>query len=104
MIKGGELNRRQLILVVDDQEINRDVLGMILEDDYEIMYAEDGVEALEKIEHNKVDIITSQLVSVMIERERGKRLIKSINGCYYNVVGLPVARTLEMLDSLQVKV
>ena len=34
----------------------------------------------------------------------GARLIKSINGCYYNVVGLPVARTLEMLDSLQVKV
>ena len=34
----------------------------------------------------------------------GARLIKSINGCYYNVVGLPVARTLEMLDGLQVKV
>ena len=34
----------------------------------------------------------------------GARLIKSINGCYYNVVGLPVACTLEMLHSLQVKV
>lgn len=34
----------------------------------------------------------------------GARLIKSINGCYYNVVGLPVARTLEMLDGLQVRV
>jgi septum formation protein len=34
----------------------------------------------------------------------GARLIKSINGCYYNVVGLPVACTLEMLHRLQVKV
>ena len=34
----------------------------------------------------------------------GARLIKSINGCYYNVVGLPVARTLELLDGLQVRV
>lgn len=28
----------------------------------------------------------------------GARLISRINGCYYNVVGLPVARTLDMLD------
>ncbi len=34
----------------------------------------------------------------------GARLIKSINGCYYNVVGLPVARTLEMLDGLKIRV
>ena len=33
----------------------------------------------------------------------GARLIKSINGCYYNVVGLPVARTLEMLDGLKIR-
>lgn len=27
----------------------------------------------------------------------GARLVKSISGCYYNVVGLPVAKTLELL-------
>lgn len=31
----------------------------------------------------------------------GARLVKSINGCYYNVVGLPVAKTLEILESLE---
>lgn len=34
----------------------------------------------------------------------GARLIKSIKGCYYNVVGLPVACTLEMLDRVGIKV
>lgn len=34
----------------------------------------------------------------------GARLIKAINGCYYNVVGLPVARTLQVLGEAGVKV
>ena len=35
---------------------------------------------------------------------RGARLIKSITGCYYNVVGLPVALTLDMLARREVEV
>lgn len=31
---------------------------------------------------------------------KGARLVRSVNGCYYNVVGLPVARTLDALSSL----
>lgn len=34
----------------------------------------------------------------------GARLIQGIRGCYYNVVGLPVARTLQMLNDLKVEV
>jgi len=34
----------------------------------------------------------------------GARLIKGIRGCYYNVVGLPVARLLQMLENLKVEV
>jgi septum formation protein len=34
----------------------------------------------------------------------GARLIKEIRGCYYNVVGLPVARMLEMLVDMKVEV
>ena len=47
MIKSKQIQRPQLVLVVDDQEINRDALGVILEDDYEVIYAENGKEALE---------------------------------------------------------
>ena len=49
MIISNQLRKPQLVLIVDDQEINRDVLGMILEDDYEILYASNGREALEMI-------------------------------------------------------
>ena len=60
-------------------------------------YAEEGLDvildhfggsstgtALEKIEHNKVDIITSQLISVMIEREKGKRLVNVLQTSQVN--------------------
>ena len=38
---------KRRILVVDDEEINREMLGMILSGDYEVLYAEDGEKALE---------------------------------------------------------
>jgi len=50
MIESQVINSSQLVLVVDDQEINRDVLGIILEDDYEVIYATNGKEALEAVE------------------------------------------------------
>lgn len=49
MIRSTEIQRPKLVLVVDDQEINRDSLGFILEDDYEVSYAENGKEALDQI-------------------------------------------------------
>ena len=42
MIRSKHIQRPQLVLVVDDQEINRDALGVILEDNYEIIYATNG--------------------------------------------------------------
>jgi len=50
MIKSKQIQRPQLVLVVDDQEINRDALGVILEDDYEVIYAENGKEALAQMQ------------------------------------------------------
>ena len=45
MIQSEQINRQRQVLVVEDQELNRDILGMILEDDYDILYAENGLEA-----------------------------------------------------------
>ena len=53
MIQSKELNRRHLVLVVEDQEINRDVLGLILEDDYDVLYAENGKEGLDLMRKNQ---------------------------------------------------
>ena len=56
MIKSKQIQRPQLVLVVDDVEINRDVLGMILEKDYEILYAENGQEALSIMKEQKENL------------------------------------------------
>ena len=42
----------RVILIADDEMINRDILGTVLEDDYEIIFAENGAEALDKITEN----------------------------------------------------
>ena len=47
MIKTNEIKKRHRILIVDDQELNRDILETILEDEYELCFAENGKEALE---------------------------------------------------------
>lgn len=45
---------REAILIVDDVEINRMILATILEDTYDILQAEDGVEALQVLEECEV--------------------------------------------------
>ncbi|MBQ6595074.1 MAG: EAL domain-containing protein [Clostridia bacterium] len=43
---GGDKRR---ILVVDDEVVNRELLGLVLEDEYEVHFAEDGKKALDAI-------------------------------------------------------
>ena len=64
MIKSKQIQRPQLVLVVDDQEINRDALGVILEDNYEVIYAENGREAIELMEKhcNELSIVLLDLL------------------------------------------
>ena len=43
---------KQRILIVDDSKINRDLLTDILEEDYDIVQAENGAKAIEILEHD----------------------------------------------------
>ena len=43
------LDARRQILIVDDEAINRELLGILLENDYDVAYAADGREAMEWI-------------------------------------------------------
>ncbi len=65
MIRSKQIQRPQLVLVVDDHEINRDAIGVILEDDYEVIYAENGKEALELI-NTHVDALSLVLLDLMM--------------------------------------
>lgn len=40
------MDKQHTVLIVDDQEINRKLLGNVLEPDYRILYANDGFEGL----------------------------------------------------------
>ena len=44
---------KRQILVVDDDIINRELLGEILKQDYNVLYAENGQQALEMIHENQ---------------------------------------------------
>lgn len=86
MIKSKQLRRQQLVLVVDDQEINRDALGVILEDHYEVIYAENGLEALDLMRRHADDlsiVLLDLLMPVMtglevLEQVRGDEVLRRI--------------------------
>ena len=77
MIQSKQIQRPQLVLVVDDQEINRDVLGMILEDDYEVIYAENGKEALELM-RERLESLSIVLLDLMMPVMNGFEVLEEV--------------------------
>ena len=49
-------DKKQKILIVDDSEMNRDILAVMLGSDYEILEAENGLEAIEILQQGMTDI------------------------------------------------
>ena len=66
---GIEQNIRRRVLVVDDEMINRRLLGQIVSSDYEVLYAENGVRAMELIEANSKTISLIMLDLLMPEMD-----------------------------------
>lgn len=56
MIRSSRIQRPQHVLIVDDQELNRDILGVILEEDYELLYAANGREAISVMRERQKDV------------------------------------------------
>ena len=52
-IKFHSSNGKRLILVADDELINREILGTILKADYEVIFANDGAEALRMMHEHR---------------------------------------------------
>ena len=78
MIKSKQIQKPHRVLVVDDQEMNRDILGMILEDYYEIIYASDGVEALEKIREN-INDLSIVMLDIFMPNMDGFEVMEKMN-------------------------
>ncbi|MCR5655686.1 MAG: EAL domain-containing protein [Lachnospiraceae bacterium] len=66
---------KRFILIVDDEEINRDILGSIFEEEYHIFYAQNGREALEIIQENS-SILSAILLDLMMPEMTGMELLE----------------------------
>ena len=67
----------QKVLIVDDEEINREILGNIIESEYKVDFAKDGKEALEKI-HDKSDGISLVLLDILMPEFSGFDVLKQL--------------------------
>lgn len=69
---------RETILIVDDMEINRDILGEMLRNDYHLIEASDGEEALALLHTNrtKIDLI---LLDLIMPKKDGFEVLQEMN-------------------------
>lgn len=71
------------------------------EEETEVLFRNNTLQELEEYVNSRDPMDKAGAYGI---QTAGARLIKAIRGCYYNVVGLPVAKTLEMLGGLNIEV
>jgi len=72
------VNTKSKILIVDDAELNRSVLADILDEKYEIIEAENGLEAIAQIERNKREL-SLVLLDIMMPEADGFEVLAIMN-------------------------
>ena len=68
---------KRTVLVVDDEEVNRALLGTILEEKYSVIHAKNGMEALTQIRINS-DNISLVLLDLLMPELDGYEVLKEI--------------------------
>ena len=71
------INGKRLILVVDDEQINRELLGLYLSDDYELLFACDGAEALEMFREHR-ETLSLVLLDILMPVMNGLEVLKAV--------------------------
>ena len=81
--------RKRKILVVDDEFVNRSILGNMLENDFELLYASNGKEALDIIrsEYKTLSII---LLDLLMPEMDGYQLLEILSNDENNYKNIPV--------------
>ena len=70
-------NGKRQVLVVDDEFINRELMGVVLENEYEVIFAENGQQAMNLIAENK-DTLSLVLLDLMMPIMSGKEVLQRI--------------------------
>lgn len=71
------INDKRLILVVEDEAVNRALLGAILENDYEVIFAGDGTEALQKASENKA-VLSLIILDLIMPGMQGQEVLRRV--------------------------
>ena len=71
------INVRKRILIAEDVELQREMLGDLLKDDYDIAFASDGVEALEALRSNE-DETDLVLLDLYMPNMNGREVLKEM--------------------------
>ncbi len=79
MLKSHEIfhsaNGKRLILIAEDEFVNREILKEILQDDYELLFAENGQEALEVI-RERADMLALVILDLIMPEMNGMDVLK----------------------------
>ena len=77
MIEPKHIQHTRLVLIVDDYEINRDALEVILMDEYDFLFAENGKEALDLMEKH-ADVLSIVLLDLMMPVMDGFEVLERV--------------------------
>ena len=70
---------RRQILIADDEAVNRELLGLVLQADYEVLYAANGLETLEMIQLHR-DTLSLVILDLMMPGMNGLALLERLRG------------------------
>ena len=68
-------NVKRFVLIVEDELINREILGNMLGDEYHVLYAVNGIEALETLRENET-MVSVVLLDLMMPEMNGFEVIE----------------------------
>ena len=81
-------NGKRLLLVADDEFVNREILRNVLQDDYELLFAEDGVEALEVVRRGQ-HVLSLVLLDLKMPGMSGTEVLQAMR-TDSDLEGIPV--------------
>ena len=82
------INVRKHILIADDIAENREILGDLLEDDFDILYAADGIETLEMLRSHK-DEIALLILDLYMPNMSGREVMREMQ-TDEELMGVPI--------------
>ena len=87
-VKFNSVAGKRMILIVDDEQVNREILGLITGEDYEVLYAADGREALEVMRLN-ADFLSLVLLDLKMPEMDGFEVMEQMRQ-EEAIAGIPV--------------